>query len=374
MLQVRLAISIDLRYLNTQMNCDPMMTGPVILFGSGETSASAQATYHRLFTSLRRPIRVAILETPAGFELNSDRVAGKVATFIKEHLQNFGPETIVVPARRRDTSFSPDDPDIVAPLLSSNVIYMGAGSPTYAVRQLRDSLAWHTLTARHRLGANVVLASASVLAASAYAIPVYEIYKVGEDVHWKAGLDLLGPYGLSLAFVPHWNNTEGGTDLDTSRCFMGLPRFAQLLNLLPDTVTVVGIDEHTALTLDLNSQTCQVVGRGGVTLLRHGDERRFDSDERPSFPITELGSFHIPGESTGIPVDVWEWVRAAAAPAERTVSPTPTPEVLDLMKKRQLARTHRDWHTADSIRDQINDLGWHVRDTPSGPKLVPADH
>jgi hypothetical protein len=251
---------------------------------------------------------------------------------------------------------------------------MGAGSPTYAIRQLRDSLAWHTLTARHRLGANVVLASASVLAASAYAIPVYEIYKVGEDVHWKAGLDLLGPYGLSLAFVPHWNNTDGGIDLDTSRCFMGLPRFAQLLDLLPDTVTVVGIDEHTALALDLNSQTCQVMGRGGVTLLRHGDERLFDSDKHPSFPIAELGSFYIPGESTGIPGDVWEWVRAAADPAERTVAPTPTPEVLDLMKQRQLARAHRDWHTADSIRDQINDLGWYVRDTPSGPELVPADH
>jgi cyanophycinase-like exopeptidase len=350
------------------------MTGPIILFGSGETSASAQPVYHRLFTALDSPIRMAILETPAGFELNSAWVAGRVATFVERHMRNFNPQTAVVPARRRGSEFSPDDPEILAPLLSSNVIYMGAGSPTYAVRQLQDTLAWHTLSAQHRLGGAVVIASASVLAVGALTIPVYEIYKVGEDVYWRTGLDFFGPYGLSLVFVPHWNNNDGGADLDTSRCFMGLPRFDQLLNLLPDAITVVGIDEHTALALDLNSQTCQVMGRGGVTLLRHGDERRFDSDTNPSFPIAELGSFRIPSESTGIPADVWEWVCVAVTQAERTTAPTPTPEVLDLTKRRQLARTHRDWHAADTIRDQINGLGWHVRDTPSGPELVPANH
>jgi hypothetical protein len=349
------------------------MTGPVILFGSGETSASAQAIYHRLFTDLDSPIRLAVLETPAGFELNSAWVAGRVATFIEKRLRNFDPQTAIIPARKRDSKFSPDDPEILAPLLSSNVIYMGAGSPTYAVRQLQDTLAWHTLSARHRLGAALVIASASVLAAGALTIPVYEIYKVGEDVHWKAGLDLLGPYGLSLVLVPHWNNNDGGADLDTSRCFMGLPRFAQLLDLLPDTITVVGIDELTALALDLNAQTCQVMGRGGVTLLRHGEERRFDSDKDRSFPIAELGSFRTPNEATGIPADVWEWVREAATQAEPVVAPAPTPEVLDLAKKRQRARTQLDWRTADRLRDQISSLGWDIRDTPSGPELVPAN-
>lgn len=349
------------------------MTGPVILFGSGETSASAQAIYDRLFTTLDGPIRLAVLETPAGFELNSAWVAGRVVTFVEKHLRNFDPQTAIVPARRRDSEFSPDDPEILAPLLSSNVLYMGAGSPTYAVRQLQDTLAWYTLSARHRLGAALVLASASVLAAGVLTIPVYEIYKVGEDVHWKAGLDLFGPYGLSLALVPHWNNNDGGVDLDTSRCFMGLPRFAQLLDMLPDTVTVVGIDEHTALALDLNAQTCQVMGRGGVTLLRDGEERYFDSDKDRSFPITELGSFRVPSESKGIPADVWEWVREAEVQAERAVAQTPTPEVLDLAKKRQVARTQLDWRTADRLRDQIGGLGWDVRDTPSGPELVPAN-
>jgi hypothetical protein len=345
--------------------------GLVVLFGSGETSASAQKIYHKLFTSLTPPVRLSILETPAGFELNSAWVAGQVASFIEKHLQNFAPEITVVPARKRSTEFSPDDPDIIAPLWSSNVIYMGAGSPTYAVRQLEDSLAWHTLTARHRLGAGVVFASACVLAASAYTIPIYEIYKVGEDLHWKTGLNFFGPYGLSLAFVPHWNNTEGGANLDTSRCFMGQSRFAQLLHMLPDTVTVVGIDEYTGLIIDLNAATCHVLGPGGVTVLRDGNERYFDGDQ--SFDITELGSFRMPRPSTGIPPEIWQKIQMAEAEPQMTMAATPSAKVLALLEKRQAARTRRDWGTADRIRDQMSKLGWQVRDTPNGPELVPFD-
>ena len=47
-----------------------------------------------------------------------------------------------------------------------------------------------------------IMASAAAIAASAYALPVYEIYKVGEDPHWKPGLDFFSLYGLSLVLVP----------------------------------------------------------------------------------------------------------------------------------------------------------------------------
>jgi len=93
---------------------------------------------------------------------------------------------------------------------------------------------------------------------------------VGEDVHWTTGLDLFGPYGLSLVFVPHWNNAEGGSHFDTSRCYMGEPRFDQLLAMLLDAVTVVGIEEHTGLIVDLRGESCHVLGRGGVDVLKKG--------------------------------------------------------------------------------------------------------
>ena len=196
-------------------------SGIVVLFGSGETSASGQKAFDWLFRHLTQPLRVAVLETPAGFELNSDRVAGRIGDFLCDRLQNYRPEVILVPARQRGTPYSPDSPEIVAPLLSSNVLFLGPGSPTYAVRQLRDSLAWHTLQARHRWGLPWHWPSAATLAVGCLALPVYEIYKVGEDLHWKPGLDLFGPFGLPLVILPHWNNNDGGDELDTSRCFMG---------------------------------------------------------------------------------------------------------------------------------------------------------
>lgn len=342
--------------------------GLVVLFGSGETSASGRRVHDWLLRRLAPPIQVAVLETPAGFQPNSARVAEQVADFIRHRLQNYRPQVVVVPARKQGTSFSPDDPAIVAPLLQANVIFMGPGSPTYAVRQLRDSLAWHTLVARHRLGAAMVLASAAIIALGAHTLPVYEIYKAGEELHWWRGLDFFGPYGLSLVFVSHWNNTEGGADLDTSRCFMGRARFEQLLTLLPSEAKVVGIDEHTALVVDLGAGTCRVLGRDGVTLLREGEEERFTSGQ--TFALTELGPFQMPEPETGIPLEVWERVQAAQVDAEAV--PEPPPEVMTLVEEREAARTRGDWAIADALRERVAALGWHIRDTQGGPEVEPS--
>ena len=221
--------------------------GLVVLFGSGETLPAGQKVFDWLFRRLVAPLRVAILETPAGFELNSEQVAGRIGEFLEQHLQNYQPEVTLVPARRRGTPFSPDLQEIAGQLVGADVSFLGPGSPTYAVRQLRDSLTWHTLQAAHRLGTAVVMASAAVVAAGSHTLPVYEIYKVGEDLHWKPGLDLFGPFGLPLVILPHWNNTDGGGELDTSRCFMGRARFDPLFAMLPAGVTLLGLDEHLSL-------------------------------------------------------------------------------------------------------------------------------
>ena len=40
----------------------------------------------------------------------------------------------VVPARKRGTPHSPDEPEVVAPLLKANYLVLGPGSPTGVVR------------------------------------------------------------------------------------------------------------------------------------------------------------------------------------------------------------------------------------------------
>jgi hypothetical protein len=108
------------------------------------------------------------------------------------------------------------------------------------------------------------------------ALPVYEIYKAGEELHWVGGLDLLASHGLDVAIVSHWNNTEGGT-FDTRYCFMGQPRFDLLERLLPESTVVLGIDEYTACVLDLGGNECRVMGAGQVTIRREGQETKFET-------------------------------------------------------------------------------------------------
>ena len=46
------------------------------------------------------------------------------------------------------------------------------------------------------------------------------------------------------------------------------------------------------------------------------------------------------------------------------------PEAERLLEEREAARAARDFGTADAKRDELAALGWDVRDTPEGPKLV----
>ncbi|MDO9349282.1 MAG: hypothetical protein Q7T47_08340 [Anaerolineales bacterium] len=57
----------------------PSLLGPIALLGSGETSLSGGRIFESLAQNLPSPLRIVILETPAGFELNSSQVAGRVA-------------------------------------------------------------------------------------------------------------------------------------------------------------------------------------------------------------------------------------------------------------------------------------------------------
>lgn len=340
-------------------------SGLMVVLGSGETAPGAQKIYDWLFQRLPPAPQVCVLETPAGFELNSDKVAGRVADYLAYRLQNYRPQVTVVPARRQNSLFSPDDPLIVAPLRQADVIFMGPGSPTYAVRQLRGSLAWDLLAARHRQGCALIFASAATLAVSAHTLPVYEIYKVGQDLHWQAGLDILGLYGLAVVFIPHWDNTDGGTELDTSRCFMGRRRFEQLMALLPPAQTLVGIDEHTALILDPARHECRVMGKSGVTLISAAGETRFQSGDL--FGLDRLGVFEPPAPQTIASAAVWEM--SSFARSQQEAEPALPAEVSALVEARQVARAGKDWAAADRLREQLARLGWVVQDTPAGPAV-----
>jgi hypothetical protein len=344
-----------------------MTLGRIAFLGSGETSLAGGRIFESLARLSANPLRIAVMETTAGFELNSLQVAGRVADFLQTRLQNYRPTIDVIPARKRGTEFSPDNPEILKPLLTADMIFMGPGSPSYAVRQLKDSLAWDIIRARHRLGVTLVFASAATISVGAWALPVYEVYKVGEDVHTKRGLDLFADYGMNLSFVPHWNNADGGIDLDTSRCFFGIERFEQWRSLLPAENIVVGLDEHSGFILDFASPCCEVSGVSSVSVLKKNEMKIYAAGAR--FPLGELGQFHLPiSIEQGIRPDAWEMVINGANISEE--DDKPPAEVLVLLEQRKAARDEKDFAASDRLRDQISALGWSVQDGKEGQKLV----
>jgi hypothetical protein len=344
-----------------------MAIGQIAFLGSGETSLAGGRIFESLARKLPRPLRIAIMETPAGFELNSPQVAGRVADFLATRLQNFHPQIDIIAARKKGSAFSPDDPEICAPLLRANFIFMGPGSPTHAIRHLKDSLAWDIIRARHRLGATLVFASAATIAVGAWALPVYEIYKVGQDVYALPGLDFFRDFTTPLSFLPHWNNAEGGADVDTSRCFIGMDRFAEWCALLPADNTTLGLDEHTGIIMDFETRMCLASGVSSIHLVRECDPEVFSVGS--DFPLIGLGPMIPPDPlESGIPAEVWAMV-VAALPDEEAEE-MPPQQALDLLEKRQQARARKDWSAADEIRRKITALGWIVQDTPEGQKLV----
>jgi hypothetical protein len=225
---------------------------------------------------------------------------------------------------------------------------------------------------------------------------------VGEDPHWKEGLDFFGFYGLPLVFVPHWNNNDGGEELDTSRCFMGQPRFAELMEMIPSELTVLGIDEKTALVIEPHSCTCRVIGLGGVTLIHAGPAHRSAAEpdslngtglhevaqirqahvhqyrNGQFFSLSRIGTFRQPKAGAELLPEVWQRaleIRHATRNSEvrGTSEDIPPAEVLSLVEARQAARAGKDWHAADRLRQQIAELGWQVQDTQEGQRVVKSE-
>ncbi len=261
------------------MNVKP---GTITLIGSGEMSESMAKTHRLLMAGLNEPVRAVFIDTPAGFQVNIDEISQKAVEYFQQH---FAASLAVASFKCAPEAAPVETEEAVRKLTRANYIFAGPGSPTYAVRNWRDSPVWQAIARQLQQGAQLVLASAAAIAISRFALPVYEIYKAGQDPHWRDGLNLLAPFGLDLAVIPHWNNTEGGTH-DTRFCYMGDRRFAALEQALPEQVVVLGIDEYTACSLDLKEDHALVSGAGAVTIRRRGEERIFPAGS--SFHLDEL--------------------------------------------------------------------------------------
>ena len=240
----------------------------LVVMGSGETSPTMSKVHRDLFDRLGPgPVSAVMLDTAFGFQENADDISAKAVAYFRESVQR----DLVVASFRR---WEDVDPLAYATMLTrlrqADYVFAGPGSPSYALAQWAPSQVPAVLAQKLRTGGCVTFASAAACTLGPYALPVYEIYKVGDRLRWLEGLDLMGSeVGLPAVVIPHFNNAEGGTH-DTRYCYMGERRLSLLEAQLPADVFIFGVNEHTACVFDLDAGTASVAGLGSVTVRRQG--------------------------------------------------------------------------------------------------------
>jgi hypothetical protein len=226
-------------------------------------------------------LNAILLDTPFGFQPNADELAARIVSYFLDHV---GRQITVASFRHSGQATALELEQFLARITEANYVFAGPGSPTYALRHWGETGVRERLLGKIAGGGCVAFASAAAIGLGAYALPVYEIYKVGEDPSWVAGLDVLGQLGIRCAVIPHYNNREGGSH-DTRFCYMGEDRLRRLEAMLPEDLLILGVDEYTACIIDVEAQSVTVRGRGGVTVRRSGKEKHWT---KTAFSLSEL--------------------------------------------------------------------------------------
>jgi hypothetical protein len=271
------------------------------IMGSGETAPTMVSTHRSLTALLPKPVKAVLLDTPYGFQEN----APELATRAVEYFRNSVNVDIAVAGlvRLHDTHIAADTVQIergLRAISDATYIFAGPGSPTYALRQWSGSNVASSIIDKLMNGGIVTFASAAALTLGKVTVPVYEVYKVGQDVQRLDGLDVLSAIGINAAVIPHYDNAEGGNH-DTRYCYLGETRLRMFEKMLDDDTYVLGIDEHTGLVIDLDAAVAKVVGNGTVTLRLREDSYIYES-------------------GTTIPLDTLQnpWLLRTSASAEST--------------------------------------------------------
>jgi hypothetical protein len=305
-------------------------------------------TVHRdLLTRLgRRRPEALLLATPYAFQENADSVSTRARRYFADSVGlevriasgtslDVGAE--VAPSMVGETAYRAgssgrglrhdgEQSREAADIRSADWVFAGPGSPSYALAHWRTGPVGAALRDRILAGDGLtVLASAAAATAGQFALPVYEIYKAGGAPRWLTGLDLLGTLGLRVAVIPHYDNAEGG-HYDTRYCYLGERRLAVMERELPADAAVLGVDEHTAMLIDLGTDGIEIRGRGGVTVRRAGDSTILTAG-------TSLSVADLRGLVLGVkPVDHGGGTPSGPVPSGPVllgpVLPVPLPEVM----------------------------------------------
>ena len=252
------------------------VNGSIAILGSGETSPNLVSVHRNLINKIDGEVIASLIDTPFGFQENADQLVDKLIEFYDVSLNL---EINLASFRNKKYFKSVEYFEFIKKIQSSNFIFSGPGSPSYATKNWIDTDVPEIFKERLCSGSSLIFASAAASTLGIRTIPVYEIYKVGIDPYWEKGINLLEVFDIDCVVVPHFNNKEGGNH-DTSISYLGAKRMEILQEIQP--TNILGIDEHTALIIDAKENLFEVEGLGQVTVINQNETQNFKNGEKYS--------------------------------------------------------------------------------------------
>ena len=226
------------------------MSGTIALVGSGEW-LPVMLDVERELLNNQNPVYVQ-LSTAAGQESPARLEHWKNLAQIQA--KTLSVESRWLPVFDQDSA---NNPEFAEKIKGAGLIYLSGGDPTYLAETLRDSLVWNAIVNEWQNGASLAGCSAGAMALTTW-VPKMRI-KIGKNNEDVKGLGLLP----NIRVIPHFDRMLGWIPDIITR---------YLLNT-PPGVTLVGIDENTALVGGVNSWT--VKGEQSVWILTHEGREEF---------------------------------------------------------------------------------------------------
>ena len=230
------------------------MSGTIALVGSGEW-LPVMLDVERELLNNQNPVYVQ-LSTAAGQESPARLEHWKNLAQIQA--KTLSVESRWLPVFDQDSA---NNPEFAEKIKGAGLIYLSGGDPTYLAETLRDSLVWNAIVNEWQNGASLAGCSAGAMALTTW-VPKMRI-KIGKNNEDVKGLGLLP----NIRVIPHFDRMLGWIPDIITR---------YLLNT-PPGVTLVGIDENTALVGGVNSWT--VKGEQSVWVLTHEGREEFKAGQ-----------------------------------------------------------------------------------------------
>ena len=343
------------------------VNGSIAILGSGETSPNLVSAHKQVVNNIKDEVNAYLIDTPFGFQENADELTSKLKEFYKKSVNI---EINVASFRNKKVINSINYFQMIEELSNSNFIFAGPGSPSYASKTWADSEIPELFKEHINKGGVAVFSSAAASTLGVKTLPVYEIYKVGTEPYWEKGLNILDIFELNCTVIPHFNNKEGGTH-DTSFSYVGEKRIKALLT--KEFTNILGIDEHTALIINGEKNSFEVIGIGNVTVLNPSGETKFQKES--IYNLNELKDLlTMPKNSIykekGKKVNLDETSQLKKDIAklrlelknEKNYSEIFNNLVHKLISLRNSLREKKSFEEADEIRNLLDDLGIELED------------